>query len=584
MRENPTTDRLRFILKQYGKSQPRVVVDMVDIVGRTIGADRWWTELRDLTMQADPNFYRDLGRYTAESWDAPPEYAAVLVDLVSGMPQFVLRNRADPMFPWMAAKLNEAAKEDDGEHRQRGTHFSVYATTRNNLRAGGSMLAQWFEATRPNLNRMDFDEAWHAATKWHEEKKANEPPPQGEVVVELSDGWTAQSLSTKDQLNAEGNLMQHCVGSYFSEISRGTTIVSLRDARGFPHVTIEIKNDRVQQVKGKQNEKPAAKYEKYVDEFMEHLKEEGVETSRIPPHLQAMAALLEERFRDIDEEHLADYAYEWDQSVTVEDAKAWIDAGMYYSDLEILGALVGENVTPDEYAKFPGVLLYHWGNHSGLGRKADEQVALARMTVALVDLLPFREPVPISTQTEMWERPSDPPRRREGQDPGHPGKGYEYDYKEAQYDFYERVNEPAEERAERKKEWEKGQSKNDWLLAAQEWIASGFKSDPDDDEYVGPWFVHNFTNDEADSWWAAGIENGHVAAELRARRVTLAMIDDLRERDVALPNMERPYHDRKQAPWTAEPTRRDAAIAEEIVDAIDDNGIVRNPRSRRSSR
>jgi PcfJ-like protein len=44
-------------------------------------------------------------------------------------------------------------------------------------------------------------------------------------------------------LNAEGKAMGHCVGGYCDEVTqRGTKIYSLRDAKGNPHVTVEVKS------------------------------------------------------------------------------------------------------------------------------------------------------------------------------------------------------------------------------------------------------------------------------------------------------------------------------------------------------
>jgi len=73
----------------------------------------------------------------------------------------------------------------------------------------------------------------------------------------------------KNSLNREGNLMNHCVGSYYNKVSKGDTIIfSLRDSNNRPHVTIELTNNRIEQIKGKNNE-PALKYIKYIVDFLE---------------------------------------------------------------------------------------------------------------------------------------------------------------------------------------------------------------------------------------------------------------------------------------------------------------------------
>jgi hypothetical protein len=84
-------------------------------------------------------------------------------------------------------------------------------------------------------------------------------------------------VKSSDALSLEGNIMGHCVGgsNYCSAVNEGTKkIVSLRDKKGIPHVTIELaadnKNgvfDRVVQVKGTANKEPV-KYFPQIDEFL----------------------------------------------------------------------------------------------------------------------------------------------------------------------------------------------------------------------------------------------------------------------------------------------------------------------------
>jgi len=85
-----------------------------------------------------------------------------------------------------------------------------------------------------------------------------EKPPSAEVVLKLEGGWTLQELTTKEQLEREGNAQGTCVGNYCDEVHAGeTSIYSLRDSKGRPRVTIEIdpETNRVMQVLGKGNNK-----------------------------------------------------------------------------------------------------------------------------------------------------------------------------------------------------------------------------------------------------------------------------------------------------------------------------------------
>ena len=94
---------------------------------------------------------------------------------------------------------------------------------------------------------------------------------QGEVVYSFDDGWTIQELRTDKQLDNEGTVMQHCVGSYCEAfIDDEYNIYSLRDPNGNPHVTLErVKKRRMfEEIKGKQNDVPVKKYRKYIFEWL----------------------------------------------------------------------------------------------------------------------------------------------------------------------------------------------------------------------------------------------------------------------------------------------------------------------------
>jgi SLT domain-containing protein len=95
-------------------------------------------------------------------------------------------------------------------------------------------------------------------------------------VLPASKDMTWVDVKDSDALSLEGNIMGHCVGgsNYCSAVNKGTTkIISLRDKKGFPHVTIELTAndkgvfDKVSQVKGTANNSPE-KYFQQVDEFL----------------------------------------------------------------------------------------------------------------------------------------------------------------------------------------------------------------------------------------------------------------------------------------------------------------------------
>lgn len=93
----------------------------------------------------------------------------------------------------------------------------------------------------------------------------------------------------QDQLKYEGDVMGHCVGGYCDDVLSGKSrIFSLRDAKGEPHVTIEVAPEgrasnawvpegeepsalpSIVQVKGKGNAAPKDEYQPFVQDFIKN--------------------------------------------------------------------------------------------------------------------------------------------------------------------------------------------------------------------------------------------------------------------------------------------------------------------------
>jgi hypothetical protein len=123
-------------------------------------------------------------------------------------------------------------------------------------------------------------EEWHrtmAEARKDPSKFSRKQLMQGtEPVLPASKDMNWVDVKGSDALSLEGNIMGHCVGgsNYCNAVNKGTTkIISLRDKKGFPHVTIELAAndkgvfDRVAQVKGTANNSPE-KYFQQVDEFL----------------------------------------------------------------------------------------------------------------------------------------------------------------------------------------------------------------------------------------------------------------------------------------------------------------------------
>ena len=92
-----------------------------------------------------------------------------------------------------------------------------------------------------------------------------------DIVLDFKDGFKLIKLKSELAFKREGNLMAHCVSSYFDKSSE---IYSLRDSRNMPHCTLEIPKGAksFNQCKGKGNGPIHHKYIKYILEVMKNFK------------------------------------------------------------------------------------------------------------------------------------------------------------------------------------------------------------------------------------------------------------------------------------------------------------------------
>lgn len=90
------------------------------------------------------------------------------------------------------------------------------------------------------------------------------------IVKSCPNGYKWVSVFGKSSLDREGEIMGHCVGSYYKEVADGNVVIySLRDSKNIPHVTIEVSphEKTIDQIKGTANTQIKAKYKPYVLEF-----------------------------------------------------------------------------------------------------------------------------------------------------------------------------------------------------------------------------------------------------------------------------------------------------------------------------
>lgn len=90
-------------------------------------------------------------------------------------------------------------------------------------------------------------------------------------VMMFDSGMSLVHLQTNKALRFESREMKHCVGEGEYDIRddvKGIDIYSLRDIKGHPHITLEVRNGKLCQCKGNNNQKPKADYLPYVRKFI----------------------------------------------------------------------------------------------------------------------------------------------------------------------------------------------------------------------------------------------------------------------------------------------------------------------------
>ena len=134
-----------------------------------------------------------------------------------------------------------------------------------------------------------FEKALNAAKRWHENmatelakrNRGKELLKKSLVgvkhIMDLPNNMSAYQLLTPEALDFESEYMGHCVGkgSYDSGVKDGSIkIYSIRDERGEPHATLEVRGNQVHQIKGKANK---ALIHKYVPATIEFIKNMGLD-------------------------------------------------------------------------------------------------------------------------------------------------------------------------------------------------------------------------------------------------------------------------------------------------------------------
>lgn len=141
------------------------------------------------------------------------------------------------------------------------------------------------QGTPPDLASLSLKQISDAVTTWHIEqanKGSNQEYQEGDSNIVYGpqwkntefNGWTIKKVTTQNDLEVEGNRMNHCVGSYCEQVKNSDVdIYSLRDPQNKPHVTMEVVPGTFMfmQIKGNSNSIPKQEYKNLLKEWFQTL-------------------------------------------------------------------------------------------------------------------------------------------------------------------------------------------------------------------------------------------------------------------------------------------------------------------------
>lgn len=157
------------------------------------------------------------------------------------------------------------------------------------------LIIDWAAEAKSDLFSFTYEQALEEQKKWHQNRLAElkihkiKIPSLDEdrIYFRFSDQKHFLYLLNEKDLKYEGQMMGHCVGAghYNARVKKGLSIIlSLRDEKNEPHVTIEINSNSrtVIQQYGKGNQEAVKKYRDLLKEFILFSSDfDGIENSEV---------------------------------------------------------------------------------------------------------------------------------------------------------------------------------------------------------------------------------------------------------------------------------------------------------------
>lgn len=177
---------------------------------------------------------------------------------------------------WVLKAFKNARIKVDPQTNEAEWDFKRIGFDSNNLERFVNALQEishFYQATvrdLPNYNigAKSFSDVYDDSIEWHDmmanrgsgkfytpfERDEDGNIDDERLVMTYDDGSFMVEVNNRNDLDVEGHLMKHCVGSYANQVMHGNTkIYSLRNRFNHPEVTIEVTDNRVKQIKGPAN-------------------------------------------------------------------------------------------------------------------------------------------------------------------------------------------------------------------------------------------------------------------------------------------------------------------------------------------
>ncbi len=202
--------------------------------------------------------------------------------------------KEDPRHQWVLVQLRKMRTTLAPRRTIQGNDDYSYTIASPDFQQKMREIDDWYRMTNedadtPNIEISSYSweqavaasDEWHAVAAGEGAGKIYESTNPDLVIFNPPEweGWSIQKVVSRNDLQTEGNRMNHCVGRYCNDVAVGATeIYSLRDNKNEPHVTLEMNRaeedtpfDQVIQIMGNSDTEPDEAYKVYIKQWFAEL-------------------------------------------------------------------------------------------------------------------------------------------------------------------------------------------------------------------------------------------------------------------------------------------------------------------------